>query len=340
MEPVAWGAARDDSGGPGWGASWRWLALVSLALLLGACPRTDQSLVLVGGDTVDAATIDGDPLAVLPAGALLIGQLDARALFATSLGGHVGRIAQNVVPLGQESGFVPSRDVHRIYGATYAMQGADFCAVVQGNFDEAAIRRSAQAQVRTPSGVPLVQTQYGGNTLYTVANVGFVLLTPRTLLSGNETCMRRALDRLGRGKIERSLQPWMHELFDDEQADFVLVGDLTGQGVVEASAASFPFLAGLRLVRVLGNFREPGANVVGSLTYRDPASAAAAGQTIQRLRQVAAFASLLSMLGLAPAIPPITVAQQGHDIAFALAIDTSSAAMLLELLVQASQPGR
>ena len=106
--------------------------------------------------------------------------------------------------------------------------------------------------------------------------------------------------------------------------------------MVEASAASFPFLGGLRLVRVLGNFREPGANVVGSLTYRDAQSAAVGAQTLQQLQQVAAFASLLSMLGLAPAIPPITVAQQGNDIAFAVAIDTNSAVMLLELLVRAS----
>lgn len=317
------------------------LACVGLAfavLGLSGCPKTDQSLVLVGGKTVDAVTIDGDPVAVLPAGALLIGQLDARALFATALGGHVARIATNVVPLGQESNFIPSRDVHRIYGATYAMQGADFCAVVQGSFDEAAIQRAAQARVQTPAGVPLVATAYGGNTLYTAANIGFVVLTPQTLLSGNETCMRRALDRLRRGSIKRSLQPWMHELFDNEKADFVMVGDLTGQGVVEASAASFPFLAGLRLVRVLGNFQEPGANVVGSLTYRDAQSASGGAQTINQLQQVAAFASLLSLLGLAPTIPPITVAQQGNDIALAVAIDTRSAVMLLELLVQASQP--
>lgn len=325
-------------------AAWCWAAglrfvLLSCLLFSAGCPKTDQSLVLLGGETVDAVVIDGDPLAVLPAGALVVGQLDAQALFATNLGGHVARIVTNLLPLGPESGFVPSRDVRQIHGATYAMQGADFCAVIQGTFDEEAIRRAAQVRAQTPSGVPVVATHYGGNVIYTVANVGFVLLTQRTILSGNETCMRRALDRLRSGRLGHSLQPWMHELLDKEKASLVVVGDLTGQGVVEAAADSFPFLAGLRLVRVLGNFQQPGANLVGSLTYRDAMTATRGAQTIHQLQQVAAFANLLSFLGLAPVIPPITVAQQGNDVAFAVSIDTSTAVMLLDMLVRASQQG-
>ena len=52
------------------------------------------------------------------------------------------------------------------------MQGADFCAVLQGRFDVPAIERAASARAATPSGVALVKTRYGDNDLYTVANVG------------------------------------------------------------------------------------------------------------------------------------------------------------------------
>ena len=317
-------------------------ALVGLlGLVTLGCPRKDDSLILVGGATVDAATIDSDPLSVLPSGAIVIGQLDAQALFATSLGYKVGEIAANLLPLGAESNFVASRDVKRIYGATYTMQGADFCALLQGTFDVEAIRRAAQRSASTPSGVPIVQTSYGGNVLYTVANLGFAILTPNTILSGNETAMRRALDRLRVGKLEHSLAPWMHELFATQGAAFVLVGDLTGQGVVDAASSQLPFLAGLRLVRVLGNFRDPGTNVVGSLTYRDDAAATQGAQVLIQLPQMGgAILNLLAMFGFGPRIPALTVAQQGRDVAFSVSLEAATAALLLDYAVRATQPLR
>lgn len=327
-----------------WAGAGRGLALLGLVAVLGGLTgasagcATDQSLVLVGGKTVDQQTIDADPLAVLPGGALVLGRLDAEALFATPLGAKVGGIANNLLPLGAESNFLPSRDVKRIVAAAYAMQGADTCAILQGNFDVTSIRAAAQRQATTPSGATIVRTSYLGNEIYTVSNIGFVPLTAHTILSGTETAMRRALDRLAAGTLSHSLEPWMDELLATQNASFVAVGNLSGQGVVEAAGANIPFLAGLRLVRVLGNFKDPGTNVVGSLTYRDDASATQAVQVIGQLQQVTSFTSLLSMLGLAPRIPPITVAQQASDVAFAVSIDTSTAATLLDLAVQLTQP--
>jgi hypothetical protein len=218
------------------------------------------------------------------------------------------------------------------------MQGADFCALVQGTFDIEAIRRAAQRYAPTPSGVPIVQTSYGGNVLYTVANVGFAILTPNTILSGNETAMRRALDRLRTGRLERSLPAWMHELFATQGAAFVVVGDLTNQSVVEAASSQLPFLAGLRLVRVLGNFRDPGTNLVGSLTYRDEAAAGQGVLVLNQLPQLGSFLNLLAIFGFGPRIPPLTVAQQGRDVAFATSMDSGTAAMLLDFVVRATQP--
>ncbi|MBI4701161.1 MAG: hypothetical protein HY744_08390 [Deltaproteobacteria bacterium] len=315
----------------------RLLALV-LALGVAGCPKTDQSLVLVGGSPVSAAVIDADPLAVLPGGALLLGRLDAAVMFRSGVGSQVGEIASNLLPLGPESNFVPSRDVRRLWGAIYAMQGADFCAVLEGSFDAMAIQAAAERRAQTPSGLPIVRTAYAGNDMYTVSNLGFVLLTEHTILSGNETAMRRALERLRRGNLERVLPPWMLELLGPEQAAFALAGDLSSQAAVEATAQQLPFLGGLRLVRVLGNFRPPGANVVGTLGYADEQAAAAGAQGLRSVQQLGYIVSLISSFGLGGQMPPMTVAQKGQDVAFAAEIDASALSLLTSMAAQATRP--
>ncbi len=311
------------------------VGLVVLALLGGlGCPRTNQSLVLIGSQRVDGQRIDAEPLDVLPSGALLVGKLDGRALFRTPLGAQVARITNRLLPLGPESNFVPSRDVQRVVGAVYAMQGADFCAVLQGRFDTAAIERAARSGAATPSGAPVVATMYAGNVMYTVANIGFVVLTPRTILSGNETGMRRALDRLRFGRLaERALPEWMREVLDRPEAELALVGDLSAQPVVEGAAEQFPFLGGLRFVRALGNFRYPGLNVVGGLTYRDETAAAQGAASLAQVHQLASLLTVVTTFGLGP-VPQVTVQQQGRDVAWATSIDGSAVQVLLAMLAQ------
>jgi len=318
----------------------RWhLILLAAALTLVGCPKTDQSLVLIGGEQLSAETIDSQPLNILPSGALVLGTLDAAALFKTNLGAQVGQIVAKVLPLGPESGFVPARDVHRIYGAIYAMQGADFAAVVQGNFNVAAIQQAADRQAQTPSGAQLVRTRYGSYDIYTVANVGFVVLTQRTILSGNETGMRRALDRLRHGPLNSALPAWMVELLQEQpgtqtgQAAFAVVGDVTGQGVVAAAGERLPFLASLRLVRVRGNFQPPGMNVVGSLTYADAESATKGAVGLGQLQQYAYLATLLATWGFGGRTPDLEVTQQEANVAFATQIDTGTISALLSLMV-------
>ncbi|HZO12514.1 MAG TPA: hypothetical protein VFB62_04630 [Polyangiaceae bacterium] len=315
-----------------------WLLLLVVALT--ACPKSDQSLVLVGGEKIDAARIDNAPLDLLPSGALFIGKLDAPALFNSSMGPHVAQIVKNVLPLGPESNFVANRDLRHIYNAVYAMQGADFVAVLQGNFDVNAIQRAAAARSQTPSGVPLVHTRYGDYDIYTVANVGFVLLTPRTVLSGNETGMRRALDRLRYGRLETSIAPWMDELLANEKAAFAMVGDVSGQGVVTAFGDRLPFVSGLNLLRVMGNFQTPGMNVVGSLTYADEERAAQGAVALGQIKELAFLASLIATWGLGAQTPEIQVVQQRTNVAFATSFDTATVGVLLGFIAQLTTPGQ
>ena len=50
-----------------------------------------------------------------------------------------------------------------------------------------------------------------------------MVLTQRTLLSGNETGLRRALDRMRYGWTDNTIEPWMHELLDDQAAAFAML---------------------------------------------------------------------------------------------------------------------
>ncbi|WP_437929727.1 hypothetical protein WMF37_10840 [Sorangium sp. So ce291] len=315
------------------------LALAALAApALAGCGGADDSLVLVGGEKIDATAIDRDPLAVLPSGAVMVGYLDAAALFASGLGGEVNQIIASLLPLGPESNFVPARDIAKVYGGLYAMQGADFCAVMQGNFDVDAIRRAADARTVTVIGAPLVKTRYADNDLFTAGNVGFVVLTPHTILTGNETGMRRALDRLRFSKLQRSVPSWMVELLSTKNASFAMAGDVTSQPAVASAAGQLPFVAGLQYVRVIGNFLPPGVNFAGALTYTDPQSAANGAVALRNLEQVARIASLLSSWGFGyGSVPPMQVAQRESDVAFTLPLGEGIVRMLLRTAAETAR---
>ena len=84
-----------------------------------------DSLVLVAGERVDSARLDRDPVSILPPGILMFGYIDAALMFHSNLGPDVSSMVQTLLPLPPEAGFVPTRDVTKIFAGAYAMQGAD-----------------------------------------------------------------------------------------------------------------------------------------------------------------------------------------------------------------------
>lgn len=335
-----------------------WMGGVSgvAASAIAGCAGT--GVVLIGGKRVDAATIDRDPIALLPQGIVLFGNLDLAALFQTPIGGDVAALVSAVVPLGPESNFNAVRDASRVVGGLYAIQGVDFCVAIQGRFDRAAIQRSADARLAAPSGAAVVKTRYGEYDLYTVGNVGFVLLTDATMLSGNETGMRRALDRLRYGKLERSIPSWMVTVAETKDARFALAGDFGADSVIvptatgeakaaprassspatpvfDAAAKNFPFLADLRALRVLGNFQPPGLNFAGSLTYASVDKAKSGAESLKNLSQMAQFASLLTSFGLGSSLPPIQLAISEADVGFVQPVDLGVARTVIGLMAGA-----
>ncbi len=306
-------------------------ASAALAAIPG-CGGSDQNLILMGANRVDPQTIDHDPMALLPTNPVILGYLDAAEMFRSNLGADVAQIVSMILPLGPESNFVPARDVKKVHGGIYAMQGADFCAVLQGDFDVASIQRAAEARTTVASKVPLVRSRYAEFDLYTAGNIGFVILTPHTVLTGNETGMRRAIDRLRRDKLTRTLPKWMADLSGTPGAAFTMAGDLGDQSAVDAATQKMPFLAGMQKFRTIGNFKDPGMNLAGSFTYGDTPSAAAGAVQLADLQKLTGFMSLLSSLGLMGTVPTMHVEQRDNDLAFTMPIDTSFARFLLGML--------
>jgi hypothetical protein len=310
-----------------------------LPLLLGLCLATsavsckhnDGDSVVVTGDGVrlSSEAIDKDPLALLPANPVVLGWVDAQAFFGSQFGGEINRIAAKYLPIGQQTGFVPQRDLKKAVGGVYSLAGADFVIVAQGDFNAEMIRSAADQHTTTPGGVALVHSKYAGNDLFTAGNVGFTVVTQHTMLVGNETGMRRALDRIRDNRLKREVPDWMTKLMDNPQASMVAAGDVTGQPQVAAMAKNVPFLNGLSNFRILGNFQPPGVNLAGTLSYPDPSGAAAGANALRSLGQMASLMNVLAIFGLSSPLKDLQVNTQDNDATFVTAIDAKSLTRLL-----------
>jgi hypothetical protein len=310
------------------------LLTVLVAAFLGACKHKDGDSIAVTGDgaRLSAEAIDKDPLALLPAGIVVLGWTNVQAFFASSFGNEANRLAAKYVPLGQDAGFVPQRDLRTLVGGVYSLAGADAVAVAQGDFNPDLIRASADRHAMTPLGVPLVHSKYAGNDVYTAGNVGFTVVTNHTMLVGNETGMRRALDRIRDGRLRREVPEWMTKLMENPQASMVFAGDRMNQPHVAAAARTVPFLNGLMNFRVLGNFQPPGVNLAGTLTYPDAASAAAGASALRNVGQMAGAMNVLALFGLGSPLQNLQVQSQDADATFVAAVDGQGLVRLLAFL--------
>jgi hypothetical protein len=259
--------------------------LLVVSLAAGACAGKGAN---AGGEK--KVDVDADPLALLPAAPLVVAKADARAVFDSgAAGAQVAAMASKLVPLGEQAGFLATRDVDRIVLADYATGGVDFAAVLSGHFDEAKIASATTAS----NGTPIVRGVYAGRTTYKVAAIQYAVLTPRTLVAGSGDGLRRLLERVTAGTLERSMPPWMAETVETSGAEIALAADFETQPIASAAigAVSLPWLNGMHVARVVGNFGPPGMNVAATLTYGDPQ------QTKTAADGVRAVDGLLRMFG-------------------------------------------
>jgi hypothetical protein len=295
-----------------------------LSLVIACGGSKDSVGVAHGANDVTEAQIDADPMALLPSSPVIVASVDARAFFASGgVGAQVGQMAEKLMPIGEEAGFSASRDVDKVIAATYSMQGADVAAAISGRFDVAKIEKAAQSHTPTKSGGLLVSSEYAGRTLYTVNNVGFTILTPKTALAGTETGIRRALDRIRDGRVKRDFAPWMITTLETPGAELAVAADFVTQPIASASLGMLPlpWLQGMRMARIVGDFKPPGMTIAGTLTYADEAQAAAA---VDGIKQAGSLANVIALTGLTPQIKDLDVKAAASDVQYKFAVDDQS----------------
>jgi hypothetical protein len=295
------------------------LALSAAALAAYACGGAKSP----DNESLD---LDADPLALLPSSSVALSALDARAFYASNtVGARIAQLSERLVPVGDESGFSASRDVDRVTLACYATGGLEAAAVVSGRFDPDRIARSASNNTITRLGAPLVVSTYAGRTLYTVANVGFCVLTPKTAVAGTEWGIRRTLEKIESKQLVRAFKPWMIETVHAKDAAATAAIDLEDSDVARAAVAAVPLpgASGMRLARVVGNFASPGMHIALRLSYVDAQTAQTAADGLRNLNAIGSFLLKLS---------DVDVQTDGADVTAKATVDDSTLDWLLGLV--------
>lgn len=310
----------------------RWLRVAVLAALpltlacVTGCGGAKDSVTAKAPATLSAEQIDADPVALLPGAPSIVSHVDARALLGTPYGEALGRLADKLMPIGDEAGFLASRDVDAIWSASYAGQGVDALAVVRGKFDEAKLADAAAKQTKTRGGA-VVKSTYAERSMYTVANVGIVVLTAKTALVGTEAAVRRALDRVRDGRLQRSVPSWMLDTIATPGAIAAVAADFETQPFPPELKAQVPvrWLQNVKTAKIVGT-AEGGMRVKAHLSYP---SAEDAQRAEQGLKQAQTFASVLAVTGVAPKIQDAEIKSDASEVDCNFRVDERGLTALL-----------
>jgi len=278
--------------------------------------------------------IDRDPIAMLAPSAVLVARADLRAVYGDpSLGGQVAAITDGLLPIGDGTWFLASRDVDGVLVAVYATPGTEIAAVLTGHFDVDRIAHATQ----TTSGAPVTIGAYAGFTTSTFGRVTWVALTPKMLVAGSSEGIRFVLDRLQRGAPERSLPPWIIQTLETPGASGALAADFVSQPVPAATLASvnLPWLKGLRIARVITDMLPPGINVAGTLTYADPSEAQEAAGA---LRSADRWLELLGPLVGGVKLQGFDANSEGDDVRCKFAADAQGLHAILSMVPRLTRP--
>ncbi len=236
------------------------ITLFGLGLFFFSCSSsTQQSLIWIGGKHVDNASIDQNPLMMLPSHPSVVASMDAKKFFESDLGVQLKDMMERLVPFKPSEGFDPSKSVDTIYGGVYFSEGTDACFVIQGHFDTTMISNT----VDNKANLGIVKTEYANNTYYTFNNGGFSILTSQTILGGTETCMRRALDRLRYGNLKTSIPNWIVDLLQTKGAAFAMATDASALPL-STLPKDIPLIENLEKGQMVGNFQKPGILIAGT----------------------------------------------------------------------------
>jgi hypothetical protein len=259
-----------------------WPALLAAAALTFAWIASSCKGASTAGS--GEADLDGDPLVLVPESAVVVARFDARAIFDNgAIGAPLAALAARFVPLGDDAGFQAARDVDKLLVLSFATGGVDAAAVLGGRFDVARI----SAATKTAGGAAIVRGVYAGQPTYTVGassgSVTYAVLSPKTVVAGTGDGLRRVLERVQAGGLKRTIAPWVAQTIETPGAEVAIAGDFASQPIASAAigAVKIPWLDGLRVARVIGNFEAPGMNVAATLTYGDAQQTQAAADGVR-----------------------------------------------------------
>jgi hypothetical protein len=296
----------------------------------------DVILRTAAGKEATAEDIDREPLWLLPPGGVGWLHLEVAPAASSGLGKYVLADLQARFPLPEAAGFVFERDVARFSLASYSMQGFDFAGVATGRFDAGRIEAAASEYKGGSLAPPLVKSQYAGRSLFTAASIGFVMLTPRTALFGNETGIRRCLDRIAESRVADDLPPWVKELLMTPNAAFSVGADLQASPLTAALAGRLSALRGASTARGLGNFDPPGINLAGTIGHADHESARA---TAAALLQAGGSLNIYGRLfGLGQPLRKLETQAVGNDTQLVLAVDGGAVQILMQKFLPPPPP--
>lgn len=304
-------------------------------LLLGlsalGCAKSEDLIVKSGaGKSLGPEAIDSDPIALFSSNPVAVMTLDARALLSSRFGTRLAGLARARSPLPASADFDPGRDLDRVHLAFYSVQGADVAGIALGRFNPHAIEAAAEGATTT-RGMPITKTTYAGRSLYTANDIGFSALTEHTLLIGNQTGMRRTLDRIEDGRVRKSLAPWMLKIFESPSAPLAGGADLVAQPLSDAARAKLPFLDRLRTLSFVGNFADPGLHLAGTLTYDEPEAAARGAENVRALQgRLAGITPLLALLGIPQPIKTLDARAKERQAEFVMGVDADAISALLD----------
>jgi hypothetical protein len=301
---------------------------VSAVLALSCGSGREVILRTAAGVEATAEDIDREPLWLLPPGGIGWAHLEVAPAAASELGKYLLADLRARFPMPEAASFSFERDVTRLSVSTYSMQGVDFAGVATGHFDAQRLEKVAIGPQAGPLAPQLVKSSYAGRSVFTTASIGFTILTPQTALFGNETGIRRCLDRIAESRVADELPAWVKELLLAPNATFSFGVDLQSNPLTAALTGRLAALRGASMARGLGNFDAPGINVAGTIGHADHE---AARTTASALLQAGGSLNIYGRLfGLGQPIRKLETQAVGSDTQVVLAVDGGAVRILME----------
>lgn len=297
-----------------------------------ACASNREMIVVTGqGRRASEVEVDRDAFRLLPPGAVVWFRADAAALFGSDMGEEVSRFMKEALPFASGASIDPQEDIEFVIGAMYATVGSDVVLICKGEFKKEATANAIASKPVSVMNKPIVSVQFSGAQMYVVDQVAMSILTDHTMVFGSQLGVRRVLERVEEARLERTIPGWFESLLEDKASTFQIGIDLDAQPIPATLGEKIGFMKGLRAARILGNFKDPGLNLAGTLTYKTPQEASGAAEELSNMKaDLDRYDLLIRALGITQPIVRIEAQSTDKDTQVVAALEGRSLSKILE----------